>query len=443
MKRPGLLRSWPRPGSVAGDVAVLMSWGALAQGLNVLFMPLLTRIYDPGQFGLFAVFTNAAVLLGVVAAMRYEFAVVLPPADRDAALVVWIATETAVVFAAAIVVALMVAGSGAAGWRIWAGIGPWRFELPVAVLLVATGSTQAYWAIRRRRFSRLGLSKFVMAICTGAVQLGSAWMVGARTGGLIAGLVAGQLAGTVFLAWGNGVPLRWAARWGETLALARRYSHFPRYAALGSGLDGISRLIPVAVLTTTFGPVIAGQFALADRALRAPSILLGSSLSQVFFHRLSERRADAAECRRMLRGTWKRLAMYGSVPMLGAMLAGPWAFAMVFGSRWYAAGQAARALAPGVFAYFVAYPTSNVLVVFERLGLLLIWEAAYVGLVAAIFLLGPASGRLSPLEVLWTFSGALVVLHGTNLFLQWQVVGQGLSMNDAGGKIIESTSVLS
>lgn len=420
-----------------------MSWGLLAQGLNVLLVPVLTRIYDPSQFGLFAVFTNATVLLGVVAALRYEFAVVLPESDRDAALIVWVATETAVLFAAAVAAAMVVAGPHVADWRAWARIGPWRYELPLAFLPLAVGSAQAYWAIRHRRFSRLGFSKFVIAIATAALQLGSAWIVGARTGGLIAGLIAGQFAGMIYLAWGSGLPVGLVARWRDTLALARRYSHFPRYAAFGSGLDGISRLLPVAVLTTTFGPVIAGQFALADRALRAPSILLGSPLSQVFFHRLSERRADAVECRRLLRRTWKHLALSGCVPSLIAMLAGPWAFATVFGARWHEAGEAARALAPGVFAYFVAYPTSNVIVVFERLGLLLVWQGAYVGVVAAIFLLGPAYGHLSPSGVIRAFSGALVVLHGANLLLQWHVVGQGLSMSDAGATIVESTSVLS
>lgn len=432
------------PGSFLGNVAVLMSWGLLAQGLNFLLMPLLTRIYDPSQFGLFSVFTNATIFLGVVAAMRYEYAVVLPADDRESALVVWLAIETAVLFALATTAAMLVVGGRMNDWRAMAGIAPWRAWLPVALMLVAAYNAQAYWAIRHRQYARLGLSKLVITVATGATQLGAAWLLGARTGGLLAGLLTGQLTGMAYLAWGSGLSLRLAGQWREILAVAHRYSHFPRYSALGSGLDGISQLLPVAVLTATFGSAAAGHFALADRALRAPSMLLGSSLSQVFFQRLSASRANPAECRRLLWRTWKHLALFGGVPSLVAILFGPWAFALVFGARWAIAGEIARALAPGVFAYFVAFPTSNVIVVFERVGLLLIWQIAYVLLVAGCFLLGPRHGHLSTLQVVWAFSGVLVLLHGASLVLQWHVVGEGASLAGSASLVVAAdTSSLS
>ena len=440
--RYALLRASLRPGSFARNVAVLVSWGLIAQVFSFLLMPLLTRVYNPSQFGLFAVFTNAAVFLGVVAAMRYEYAIVLPSEDRDAALVVWLAVETAVLFALATLLAMMAAGSRVGSWPLTAGIAPWRNWIPLALVLLATYSAQAYWAIRHKQYSRLGRSKLVMAMVTVVVQLTSAWMLGARTGGLVAGLVAGQLAGMAYLAWRNGLSLELADDWSGMLALGRRYSHFPRYAALGSGLDGISQLLPVAVLSATFGAAIAGHFALADRALRAPSILLGSSLSQVFFQRLSESKSNPVECRRLLLRTWKHLAAFGVVPSLVALLLGPWVFALIFGARWQEAGQVAQALAPGVFIYFVAFPTSNVIVVFERVGLLLVWQVVCVGVITAIFLLGPTYGHLARVQVIWAFSIALLLLHGANLILQWYVVGRGLPMSATAAAVVESTRSL-
>lgn len=420
-----------------------MSWGVLAQGLNFVLMPFLTRLYDPGQFGLLAVFANAMICLGIVAAMRYEYAVVLPADARDAALIVWLAVESAIVFAIVTWIAIILSGVHFRDWHLSAGIAPWRHYLPVAIALVAGYNAQAYWAIRNKQYSRIGLSRVVISIATGGVQIGAAWVFGPRTGGLIAGLIAGQFFGILYLARGSGLSLRLAARWQEILALGRAYSHFPRYSALGSGLDGVSLLLPVAALTATFGAAAAGHFALADRALRAPSMLLGSSLSQVFFQRLAESRNNSAECRRLLRRTWRHLIVFGGIPSLIALAVGPWTFALVFGARWREAGELARALAPGIFAYFVAFPTSNVIVAFERVGLLLIWQAIYVGTVAAIFLFGPTYAHLSQRGVVWTFSGALLVLHGASMLLQWYVVGQGLSPDVRASAATEQDGTLS
>jgi O-antigen/teichoic acid export membrane protein len=203
------------------------------------------------------------------------------------------------------------------------------------------------------------------------------------------------------------------------------------FSALGSGLDGVSQLLPVALIAATYGAAHGGQYALADRAMRMPSVLLGSSLAQVFYQRLAISRSNPQECHRLLRRTWSHLALLGILPLLVAIAIGPWLFATVFGSRWREAGEAARALAPGLFAYFVAFPTSNSIVVFERLGLLLIWQVTYVAVVWAVFSRVPVVFQLSPLGTLWTFSGALTVLYGASLYLQWHVVNTAISPSDA------------
>lgn len=415
-----------RPGSFVANIVVLMSWGLAAQALNFVMMPLLTRMYAPGEFGIFAVFTNVSVLLGVVAAMRYEFAVVLPEDDRTGALIVWLSVEAAVLFAFGVGVVATIGGqavSRVAALRSISAYLPW---LALAVALLAAYNAQAYWAIRRKSYARLGFSKLIIAIATGGVQLGLAMTRGASTGALVAGLIVGQLAGMLYLAHGSGLAFSLAAHGREILSLARRYSHFPRYSALGSGLDGISQLIPVALITAGYGAAHGGQYALADRAMRMPSVLLGSSLAQVFYQRLATSRNDPQQCHQLLRRTWSHLAVLGLLPTLVALAVGPWLFATVFGARWHEAGEAARALAPGLFAYFVGFPTSNSIVVFERLGLLLAWQAAYVILVWMVFAFGPAALGLTSIGTLWLFSAALVLLYTASLMMQWHVVEQAL-----------------
>jgi hypothetical protein len=64
------------------NVAVLASGTALAQVLTVLAYPILMRLYNPGDFGLFALFGALNMTLVAIASGRYELAIVLAKTGR-------------------------------------------------------------------------------------------------------------------------------------------------------------------------------------------------------------------------------------------------------------------------------------------------------------------------------------------------------------------------
>jgi lipopolysaccharide exporter len=79
-------RSEPsRASAFAADVFKLVTGTTLAQAVAVLASPLLTRLYGPEAFGFLALFISITSILGVVACMRYELAIMLPQDDREAA----------------------------------------------------------------------------------------------------------------------------------------------------------------------------------------------------------------------------------------------------------------------------------------------------------------------------------------------------------------------
>src|SRR4051812_40067791 len=82
-------------GSSLSHVLTLLSWVTVSQAVSFGMMLVLARLYSPAQFGLFALFTNASVMLGVVAALRYEYAIVLPSDSGEADSIVWLALATA------------------------------------------------------------------------------------------------------------------------------------------------------------------------------------------------------------------------------------------------------------------------------------------------------------------------------------------------------------
>ena len=63
--------------------ATLMTGTALAHGIKIAATPVLTRLYGPAEFGVFAVFLAMLNLTSVAACLRFEMAISLPEEDQE------------------------------------------------------------------------------------------------------------------------------------------------------------------------------------------------------------------------------------------------------------------------------------------------------------------------------------------------------------------------
>ena len=70
--------------------------------------------------------------------------------------------------------------------------------------------------------------------------------------------------------------------------LAKRYRDFPLFRAPQVFLNAISQSLPVLMLTSFFGPAVAGFYSIGRTVLAIPSTLIGKSVGDVFYPRISE-----------------------------------------------------------------------------------------------------------------------------------------------------------
>jgi O-antigen/teichoic acid export membrane protein len=69
----------------ADNVLTLAGGTTLAVAVTILASPITSRLFWPEAFGLAALFRSASMMLGAIACLRYEMAIVLPKKDEDAA----------------------------------------------------------------------------------------------------------------------------------------------------------------------------------------------------------------------------------------------------------------------------------------------------------------------------------------------------------------------
>ena len=72
----------------SNNVITLMTGSTLSYIVPVLVSPVLTRIYTPEDFGLYAIFLAIISIIGSISGGRYELAIMLPENDDDSANIV-------------------------------------------------------------------------------------------------------------------------------------------------------------------------------------------------------------------------------------------------------------------------------------------------------------------------------------------------------------------
>lgn len=404
-----LARLWlHRRGDLVGPVLTLVTGAAAAQALVFAARPALTRLYTPEEFGVLTLFVALSALFAAAGTGRYEDALMLPEDDEEAVNVLALAVLAALGLGLVVGLATgRVGGAEAVAWRALA---------PGGVLLAATSAFEI-WHTRQERFRVVSAGRVAQSAAAAGAQL-AAGLLAAGAAGLVLGSVAGAaaalLVNAALFARADLGRLRAGLGLGPMRRLARRYARFPRYAAPASLLNVFSSRVPVLVLTALFGLEAVGHFGVAFGTLAMPLAMLTGAVGQVFFVRAAEAER-AGTLGALTEGVAARLLGLVLFPALAVVVAGPAAFAFVFGEAWREAGHFARAIAVWVALASVAAPLTRVFDVRERqradlafslflfvaLALALLLGGRWGGAAGAVLAAGAAGAATRLLHVAW------------------------------------------
>jgi O-antigen/teichoic acid export membrane protein len=136
-----------------------------------------------------------------------------------------------------------------------------------------------------------------------------------------------------------------------------------------------------------YGGDFAGQFNMAQQIGWIPMVLVGSSVSQVFFgEAASLSRSDPGKLHRLFHAISRKLVLFSPLILIPCLLA-PLVVPIVFGRRWQGAGELMMWLGFGLVLQFWVSPLSNIPNVVGQLKGQLIIDAARAACVfAAMYL---------------------------------------------------------
>ena len=370
------------------NVLTLVSGTSIAQAIPVAVTPVLTRIYSPAEFGLFAVYIALISIGAMIATGRLEMAVLIARKDSEALQLAVISFVISGIISLLVLVAVAVWGQQIAALSGQPGLENWLYIVPFSIFLFSVYKVLLHWLNRKKQYGLMSQNRVIQSGSISALQVAVGLAPKITTGLAIADclgraaallLILRRITATVKLPEFNRV---------RQYALIRRYRKFPFLGSPASLLNVLSLQMPYVIIPAILTSAVAGMYFLVFRVLMLPIALIGESMMEVFRSKAMEDLKEYGTCRPLFIKTLLSLIVIGLPPALLLILFGQEIFAFVFGEDWREAGLYATILAPMALFRLACAPLGGVLFIREKLKLVLWLQSFFFVMVSLSLVLG-------------------------------------------------------
>jgi O-antigen/teichoic acid export membrane protein len=271
----------------------------------------------------------------------------------------------------------------------------WLPFVPLLVLAIAVSQIMGYWFNRSKQYRLIARCRIARSVAFVALTLLIGGL-GLTSSGLLIGCIASQVFAAVLFAcalWFDCSDKGYRPDLASSIRMAKRFRRFAIYSTPGDTINSSVSQMPLFILTSYFGPVVAGYYSLTQRVLVGPTSIVSRSIGDVFRQRASEDLRNRGDCRPIWRRTCKLLLLF-SVPAYSLLLlVGPQVFAWTFGEPWRMAGRFAQVLVPFFMLSFTASILGRMTQIAEKQKEDLVWQAVLFLLVTLSLLIGAWNGQ--------------------------------------------------
>jgi len=338
------------------NVFTLISGTALSQGIMIGSSPILTRIFSPNEFGIYATYIAIITTISVISSLKYELAIMIPKEDEDANALLFI--SSILVMITSIVVFIIVLFFKNQLINLFPKITSIIWLIPFGILLCGLVQVFNAWVTRNEYFKNLSVSKVILS---GGSVISQITLKTTRllSNGLIVGNIIGNLSAlftlVIYSIKKRTIRIKNISR-NDMLRNIKKFDNFPKYQSLSVLLNSLSQNLPILMLSFLYSPEIAGFYALTRRVLETPSRFIGQSIRQVYFQQASKIFSLGKSIKSIFKKTTLNLLFLSVIPFAVLAIISRKLFGFVFGQEWITAGIFAQILMMFTFVAFVNAP---------------------------------------------------------------------------------------
>lgn len=344
--------------SMLKNVAVLTGGTLVAQLLNFLSSPVLSRLFSKEDYGEYGLFMSAVSYAGVLACLRLEQAIVLPKEEEEAISITWWSVRLNMLVSSVTTV-LCVLGI------VWFKLSSFFILVGPTVFFTSLIAIYSYYNSRNKDYKRVSNARIIISVSITIVSIGLGFL-NSGTYGLIYGMLSGQLIGAVYLFFHLHKRIKGfknSLRWKD---LRRKYRDFIFINTPHALLDLTEVYGVVLIMGFFFDKAYIGAYFFAFKILKAPLKIIGSSIYQVLYREFSEKAILNQSFFSLFKKTVKQIALFSFPAFLVLGIFGKELFSFIFGEEWAIAGVYSTYFSLWFWLNFIANPISCIPLILSK-----------------------------------------------------------------------------
>lgn len=355
---------------IDSSVLTLLSGTAFSQLIPILASLILTRIYQPSQFGLYAAYFAVVFPLSIISSLRYEMTIILPRRIQHASMLFLSSTILCSIFCCILWVILAGALTFYQPSDVLYINYSWVQLIPVGVFFTTFFQIMSIWSNRLETYGILAQARIYQTIISAIFSIGLGYLK-ADVMSLILGNITGLFFGNTFILLRHrktfcfeNSSLNYLYR--KSLVLLKENIKTPKYLLPAHLINAIYSQIPIYLFSFFYGPTVVGYFSLAQRSVRLPTAVISNSFGEVFRQRASQLFTSKKSIVKVYKRTLKKLIIIAAAPFLVLGLMGPSLFSFFFGTTWNESGAYVQVLVIMYFMQFISTPFNSIFLIYQR-----------------------------------------------------------------------------
>lgn len=351
------------------NVITLITGTGLGQFITIASSVILTRLFTPDEYASFALFYAAVNIVSIVAAGRFELAILIPKKEDEAKSLVALCLILSVITSLLTLTGVIIYDFWLHEYWPNKNFNVWFYLIVPAVFILGAYKAMNYWSTRHKTYKLNALGRILISAVV--ASLGIVFGFFGFIPGLIIAFVVGNLVGLialsadiisdrrVFFAGVNRASIK---------SIFSKHSAFAKINVPHALVDNFQANGVVFIIASFFTDALVGLYDHTFRMLRAPLSLIGSAYYQVFYQKITQQHYSASEIKKMVLSVYKRTFLIGIIPFSLIFLFAPAIFGFVWGENWREAGVIAQIIAPWLFLNFIVSPVSCIPLIFNKQG---------------------------------------------------------------------------
>lgn len=368
------------------SVFMLSSGNVIAQVINFVGMPFITRIYPPSVFGVYTLLSTNAALISGVANLGMMLSFLLPEDDDEArALSRFVLSATTCISGIAVTILFCyqehykIVNTSDISYSV--------FLVMVFFYIIATTVNGICYAYINRH--KLYGVMFWNPIIYAFVNIVLFILLGHESPTSISYIIA-TIAATAIsilqMCYCANPFSGYDKREYEFRKLLIDYKRFPLFQMPANFISGVGKQIPIQTIELVFSTTILGLWSMALKVMSLPISFLAAHINKIYFQEASQRFARGEEIGEFALNTLEVNIKLAIVPILMVAIFGDFIFSFALGDRWKEAGTLAGLIASYQLVEFANTCIGGSFVIIKKNTWNVISGIAFVGI--GLFLWG-------------------------------------------------------